>query len=526
MNPTVPPRAAFSHSQIISVALLQSIFTALVVISNASLWIDEFGTWKLSQAANLHEWWRQLRHWSGSDTQFPLYHFYMYFWTRFVGDSEYILRLSNVPLFFAAQVALLWPFRRERPMFTALVVISSVYAFLWYYLNEARAYVMIYLGACITLAAIITIYRSKATSISRLPLAALWWLTTGIVILSASSLLGVPQALGALVFIAHVAVSRNWHRKPIEVPHALPLLILMIILGVLGIYYLSTLLAGARATKLYETNFHSLGFALYEIAGLGGLGPGRLAIREHEISSLGGYRVLIATGALAVMSTFAYGLRTLLYHDAPSKSWGVAITCVATPVLIVMAAGYVMHWRVLGRHLMPLAPIIVVVLSYSCASLWAHRSLTRRLWVVGLGALLSFSAVETKLRQSVDKDDYRSAAAYAREALASGKVVWWVADSIGAEYYHVPLSAKNDPNSPLCPAQQRGQVVQACNMRPQCAERPPMPEVAVLSKPDIHDTSGTVEHFLLSQAIYHLTELPAFHIYRRADQPVTGSPPR
>lgn len=509
-------RSPISGFLVLALALLQSVLVAIVVISDTSLWIDEFGTWKLAHVTNLQDWWQQFQNWPGSDTQFPLYHFYMYLWARFAGNSEYALRLANVPLFCIAQIGLLWPFRREYRVFVALVAISTAHAFIWYYLNEARAYLMIYLGACATLSAVLLIYRNAGASINTVRSSTIWLLAGGVSVLAGSSLLGVPAVLGALIFVAYIAMSRKWHSENIGTSRVIPVVVLFALLGILGIYYLITLVHGARATNLFGTNLQTLAFSAYELAGLAGFGPGRLAMRGHGIDALKGHLVLVLVGGFVVFGTLAYGLRNL-YSSHPRKIIVIAAVCAVTPVFVLFVVGYLMHWRVLGRHLMPLLPVILVVLGHACASLWMSGPAWRRAWVIGVIGLIAFSAVEVKLRQSLDKDDYRAASAVARAAIAAGKATWWVADSIGAEYYHVPMDLHPDPTNPQCPAQFANKVTNAANLKPQCLAHLRTPDVVIISKPDIHDILGVVDRYLRANLQSPPAELPAFQIFRRAN---------
>ena len=58
-----------------AVGLLASILVAIWAISSQSLWVDEFGTWLLTRADSIPDWWRRFQSWPDSDSQIPLYHF-------------------------------------------------------------------------------------------------------------------------------------------------------------------------------------------------------------------------------------------------------------------------------------------------------------------------------------------------------------------------------------------------------------------------------------------------------------------
>jgi hypothetical protein len=96
-----------SSRAVLTVGLFSSVLVAICAISSGSLWIDEFGTWLLTRADSIPDWWRRFESWPDSDSQIPLYHFFMYGWTNVVGTDAVAMRASNVAMFAIANLALL-----------------------------------------------------------------------------------------------------------------------------------------------------------------------------------------------------------------------------------------------------------------------------------------------------------------------------------------------------------------------------------------------------------------------------------
>ena len=125
-----------SSTAVLTVGLFSSVLVAICAISSGSLWIDEFGTWLLTRADSISDWWIHFESWPDSDSQIPLYHFFMYEWTNVVGADALAMRASNVAMFVIANLALLWPFRLQPTIAVPVILTSCLSAPIWYYLNE------------------------------------------------------------------------------------------------------------------------------------------------------------------------------------------------------------------------------------------------------------------------------------------------------------------------------------------------------------------------------------------------------
>ncbi len=76
--------------------------------------------------------------------------FYLWSWAKIFGSSEIALRASNIPFFVGGVIALAWGMAQHRRRQTAVVALALTNAFLWYYLSEARPYIVLFGFAALT----------------------------------------------------------------------------------------------------------------------------------------------------------------------------------------------------------------------------------------------------------------------------------------------------------------------------------------------------------------------------------------
>ena len=209
-----------------------------VAVSSQSFWIDETMTAKIASQATISEWWRSLSSSKFSDIQMPSYMFYVWAWAKIFGCSEWWLRASNVPWLVLGFLAI-----PRHQVYYLLALATS--PFIWYYLDEARPYIM-------------------QISASLILLGSLWrWLELpdrnpdgrrekilagcfcfGLVALSSSSLLGMIWAAAGL---GATMATQPWQRALSLVRRNLPLLAVTgLALGVLALFFLWSAKQGYR----------------------------------------------------------------------------------------------------------------------------------------------------------------------------------------------------------------------------------------------------------------------------------------
>ena len=249
----------------------------LVAVSTQSLWIDEANSAVKAMAPDWPTFVAAMQKERGSDLQMPLYMFMLWAWEKVFGHSEFALRAMNVPLFAAALAVVggCWNATVVHRVFFVLFACSS--AFLWAYLDEARPYILQFLGATMCVIAMANVAGSpKPVRSSDIILFVL-----GMTVLCGSSLFGAVSGFWftagfALLCLKKQSVRELLPRKDLRTAAAAGLPILL----ALGVFYYWTLAVGAKASSVGKTGGLNVAHAIYELSGMAGLGPSRTELRE------------------------------------------------------------------------------------------------------------------------------------------------------------------------------------------------------------------------------------------------------
>jgi hypothetical protein len=283
-----------------------------------------------------------------------------------------------------------------------------------------------------------------------------------------------------------------------------PLLLTAAALLLVGVYYLWSLTIGARATVVGSTNLQTVLFIFYEHLGFVGPGPGRVALRVAGIAALKPFAPALAGYGAVVGLVLGAGLAALWQKPVRRLTLGI-LACLALPAGLILLAGLVTHFRVLGRHFAPLAVILLVILSVGLLQLWQGRRGIGKVLVTGFVAVTLASCLLVRLASRHEKDNYRQAAVVAREALARNEIVWWNGDSMAADYYAVPLTTNATA----------GHVRLISGPPPGFAEHLPKPDTVIASKPDIYDGQGALAEYLKANGYRPVTNFIAFLVWRQ-----------
>jgi len=397
---------------------LAGLVVCLLAVSGDSVWIDE----ALTAQEAAHEapggMWRMVLHDKGSDLQMPLYIFYMWGWVKMFGAGEWTLRAANIPWFVAAITLFTVAFTGPRRWAMGLVALCCPFA--WYYLNEARPYAIQLSASMVVFAALHRLSQGISLTAGQ-ERAWVWAFFLGMIFLCGSTLLGMIWA-GAALLVVWFLVPR---KRMMELARAYRLsgLLALGLLMVAGVYYLWTLKIGARATG-GKTSARNLIFIGYELLGFGGLGPGRLEIRGNALAVFLPYVKELALYAGMVVFLSALGVGQI--YRGPSRPTALRLSAIiSVPMLVLLGAGSILHFRVLERHFAPLLPVLTYVLGLGLTTAWLGRQWTCKLVACGFVALSVASCLEVRFALRHKKDDYRDAAAAANEALKKGQIVWW-----------------------------------------------------------------------------------------------------
>jgi hypothetical protein len=423
---------------------------------------------------------------------------YSWTWEKIFGHSEWWMRAANIPWLLLGLLAV----ARRRPV---LLVVTIASPFAWYCMDEARPYAM-QIGTSLLIFAALGWLSDQPGAIS--PVKERLWvvlLACGVVLLSGSSLLGIiwaGAALGAALVV--FPWMRSW--QLIRSRWLLLLAAAPFLIG-LAAYYLWTLKSGARAYSGASTDVRNILFIAYELFGFSGLGPGRFDIRTGGLAAFRAYLVPLAVyGGLLV--TVLWAVAKSILKTVPRKTLIGGAVVLGGAALFLVAVGYVQHLRLLGRHFTPLLPLVLWSIAGGLSALWGRRSRLGRVVVVGYVVASLLSCLSLRLAARHAKDDYRGAAAQARAALAQGDTVWWSAALIGGRFYGL---ATVSPESGA--GQNAAWYVVDCPGK--LLDRLPVPQLVVFSKPDLHDSKGTVMAYLSRSGFRQVGQLPAFTLWRK-----------
>lgn len=470
----------------------------LLAVTRDSLWIDEALTANEVSQVHAVQAWQMLAHDKASDLQMPLYIFHLWLWVKLFGHSEWALRAVNILWYVGGFSTLVSAFNgREK---TALALVALFSPFTWYYLNEARPYAM-QIGA--SLMALAALRRLGQTS--NPPSREGKWIAIfcfSLVCLSGSSLLGMIWACGCIV-AAWTLIPAARLRELSRV--AAPVLgITFLVLVSLGAFYLWTLGVGARATS-GKTDARNLIFIAYELLGFGGLGPGRLEIRDGALGAFTHYAAPLAVYGTALAGVALLAIAGSWRNIGMRPKLGLLFAIVA-PAAIILTAGRVVQFRVLDRHFAPVITVVVLMAGLGVADAWRRPGIGWRAMSGVFIALCAMSCLEVRFAPRQKKDDYRAAAAAAQQALNRDQVVWWSASQQGADYYRVtPPTAGS-----------AGAVVTVINRAPGELAGLAAPSVVITSKPDLFDQQAALSGYLRNNPYQVIAEYPAFQVWERS----------
>lgn len=475
-------------------ALVFIALIAVVAVSNQSLWIDEGNSAMKAIQPSFMFFWEKMKELGGSDLQMPLYMGLLWAWEKILGHSEYALRALNIPFFTLSAAVFLYLWDAERHLKLAFVFLICFSPMLWVYLDEARPYILQFFGATSILVALWN--QAKMPNLNK----NLAIFCFGTIVLCGSSLTGVIFSFWfGLAFLGIFIRQNAWHSIFSSKQNLVALMVTGIGLCGLGIYYFWTLTQGARASGVGKTDLLSIGFCLYELLGFSGLGPDRLSLREHGITSLKPFFLPLTSLVIALT---AFGISSALYITKNSQTHRTEIFICAVALcgaLSMLAFGYIAHFRVLGRHLMPVLPFILLLVSLGILQLWQSHKKLNWAFISTLCLLLILSSFSIRFSPRFAKDDYRTAAQIAKSSLEDGKTIWWAADSATANYYGLEFSEK---------------VINVMGVSKSDLQNADAPSLVFLSKLDIYDSNQFISDFLAENNLRTTQIIRAFSIYR------------
>lgn len=430
-------------SRILGLVLISAAVSA-ASITLKSLWVDELGTWNISQVAPWSLWAQKLWNHFNSDGQLPVYHAFIKLWVDAGGDNAAYLRASNTPWLFLALLGLLrLPLKNEKTTWL-VIFFFCINAFTWYYLNELRPYIILQAGAAWFLVGAWRLAISPVDDLTMVDTAT-WEILLGIVVMIAGNILGAfwiaSTLLAFLIFLpasllaSLKSLGRNWW---------LTLAFAIVLSGIL-VVAMHSFVSGARASQLAEFSLAGFGYGLIELTGASGLGPSRHQLRTDMANV--SWTQVIAMASLAGLIGLLTFTSWLCIPNRKHKLLLLAATVL--PLLIMIGVGILLHWRVVGRHLSITFPLVAIALAFFTTRAFdAQGKPWCRILVAVITLGLLCSSLTIRLAERHEKDDYAQAAHWAKDALAAKESVLWVAAPEGLAYYKVVRSVQDIPATP------------------------------------------------------------------------------
>jgi hypothetical protein len=199
------------------------------------------------------------------------------------------------------------------------------------------------------------------------------------------------------------------------------------------------------------------------------------------------------------------GVRALM-ASLPRRTFGWWFGSVILVYGFLVTVGFMVHFRVLGRHCAPMFPPLLFIVGSGVSALigrdaWTSRAVVFLLLGTSLASclMLRFSPVHAK-------EDYRQAAKIASEALKRKQVVWWSAAGPAANAYGVSLF-RSEPIE--------GRAFWANDISDKVVGRIPTPDLILISKPDTFDRFGAVRRYVYEHGYSPVREFTGFTVWQR-----------
>jgi hypothetical protein len=391
-----------------------SVLVGLMFINGQSFWMDEGNAISKAIMPNPVEMLNFAKHLRGSEIQMPLFMLCLWCWEKLVGHSEYLLRLINLPFLVVAVLAL-----RRIPLWPVVCLTSP---FVLYYAGELRPYMFQIAGAAVGFASLWRLAEDQEGK----P-AGLNGLLGACVFLAASSLTAAVWSLGLLAGLlvlrpGCLKTGAFWKRVLIWAPLAL----------VVAGYHGYMLAEGYRGAVARGGGLLSMGFGFYELMGMMGLGPERDVIRSLSVGGLLGTNWWLPVYALFFAAAWIGGVKVWL-SGRPVKVWVGMAVAAGLPLAILAAVSVLANFSVLGRHMSPLLPWLLVPIAFLL-----RESQIKRVWLIAVLPVLAgsvASAVILRTAERHERDDYRRATSMVVEDLKMGRTIQWNADMNAPRFY-------------------------------------------------------------------------------------------
>ncbi|WP_085810928.1 hypothetical protein [Sphingomonas sp. TZW2008] len=494
------PRAAIITIGGIALALL----VALLAIDRQAYWMDELGTWSYARAANLPAWITRFLAIDNSDGQLPAYHFLIFLWSRLFGVEEAALRSLNAVFLAGTVAAILRSEALARPVRFAWCALLLISCFTWAYLNEARPYVMLMMGATFLLLALA--WAGRSADEPRAADAALLWLVLGGLVSFAASPVAAPLVIAAVIGATVLAGRRVMPLVPgLLRRHILLIVICVALAALLAGLVLYSMAKGATPELGNKTSAATLIYGAIEVLGGAGLAPDRDALRQAGIGAIAGWQ-------WAALSALAIGAAVLTAQALRSSHRRLVASVLAVTVVSILGVaigGIAIGFRVVGRHIAFASPMLLLVVAIGMVE---ARARATRLAALLIAATMLLSTAVFHVSDRHGKDETRAAADAMARVRAAGGRGWWIGTALVRDRLAVPTISLHAAMTPAG----RGAAMIAATATEDwrvLAPRLPPPQAMLVERPETVDADGFFRRLAQRHGLVVARRLRGYVIY-------------
>ena len=475
----------------------------LVAVSGDSFWIDEGLSATKATTLTIGGAWSELRTEANTNMHMLLYMFCLWSWEKLFGSSEWAMRAMNIPFFVLGVVSLWFAVRKEQCLFVLVLCLSS--PFLWFYLNEARPYMMVFGLSAVVTSSIVYWLENRHRSDFPWTLWT-WTISVSCGLLAWTHVVGLVFELwAALLLLALAGFKGIWHIF-LRAPWAVITVTASNV--VLVAYVVWTKSQGVDANPLGSSGLLGALFCVYEFGGFAGLGPDRIQLRASALEAFGKSAVPLALLALSWAGVFFFAWRGTWVKERRTFL-SIGLFLIALPLATFLLLGHLQDTRFVPRHATPSYPAFIVIVAILLSNAWS-LNMRGKVAVGVLISLLLSSSLHLRFSAVHHKDDYRAATAQALASLQAGAHVWWGGDLDTARYYGLPNPAET-------PRDQRS-FETATELRSSMGRTP---DIVYLSKFDIYDPTNLIRRFVEKHGYQQSTGPKTFTIWEKPSKTST-----
>lgn len=397
-----------------AIAILAVVLALSATITGESLFTDEgYSAW-LASHPSAGAMWQSLYDGDSSELQMLLYNLYLWTWVRVFGNTEYAMRLANVPFIALFVISLAATSRLVFCRRWAWMVVA-LSPFVAIFINQCRAYTALMACAAASTGALLVYI-----AVSRYRRLAAWlclgFLIAGIWFHVMSGLLVPALAVIAAVY-SRGERDRWWRDWRSPLTAAVPVWLAT------GAYLAWTF---AHAPKYHYEPPHPLesAYTLYKFFGFWSFGPS-----NSSVAGAGEWAPVIRYGIPVAVGVAALGIA--LFHRV-SRRTTMLLAAFGCSFAIFIAFSFVSGSGLSARHSSALLPLLLFALLDHTRARW-RTALLAAVWITSILRLTTLPEYR--------KDDYRAAVGGAIEIAATKQAdIIWAGDPLTAGYYGLRLA--------------------------------------------------------------------------------------